>query len=138
MTPPKPPPGVDPDTGEILHDDPDVHIRPFAQMLTILDHGAAHDEASRSLHDLVSAVRDLGRSGNLTIKIDVQPMKGAKDQVILTAQVSTKMPKSDPTSQMFFIDNEGNLTRNDPRQPPITGLTVVEPKPTRLLGDVTP
>lgn len=140
MTTPKPhepPPGVDPATGEITHDDAEVHVRPFAEMLTILDRGAAHDEASRSLHDLIAAVVDLGRKGSLTIAIEVSPLKGMKDQVVLTAQVTTKMPKADATSQMFFVDQSGNLTRSDPRQPQIEGLTIVETRPNRVVGDVT-
>lgn len=129
----KPPAGVDPTTGEVKHDDEEVHVRPFAEMLTILDRGAAHAEASRGLHDLVASVQAIGRAGGLTIAIEVKPLKGAKDQLILTAQVTVKLPKSDPTSQMFFVDNAGNLTRNDPRQLEFEGMRVVEPAAPRTI-----
>jgi len=49
-------PQVNTTTGEIVDE---IQIRPFAELLTMLDHGQAHAEASRALHDLVAAVRDV-------------------------------------------------------------------------------
>jgi hypothetical protein len=125
------PPNLNLQTGELTDE---VQIRPFAEMLTILDRGEAHAAASRGLHDLIGAVQALGRKGGLTISIEVAPLKGTQDQLILTAQVTTKMPKADPTSQMFFVDQSGNLSRNDPRQMEIDGLRVVEPAPARIVN----
>ena len=128
----KPREKVDPTTGEITKDD--EQIRPFAEMLTVFDSGAAHAEASRGLHDLVAAVQALGKKGGLTIAVDVVPMKGTSDQVVVTAQVNVKLPKGDPASRMFFVDNAGNLVRNDPRQLAFEGMRVIEPQPARTVN----
>lgn len=124
------PKNVDPNTGEITDDE---HIRPFAELLTILDHGAAHAEASRALHDLVSAVQDTGKPGSLNLKIAVKPVSGSSGQLLVSAVVTARPPQSDPGAAVFFADDAGNLTRHDPRQPQIEGLQVVEPKPVRTV-----
>jgi hypothetical protein len=123
--------GVDAVTGEIT-DEP--QIRPFAELLTLIDRGAAHAEASEALHTLIASVQSTGRKGGMAIAIEIEPLKGSTDQVIVKAQVSTKLPKQDPTSAMYFVDPKGNLSRQDPRQMEIEGLRVVEPKTARIAG----
>jgi hypothetical protein len=126
---------ADPRTGEVLNDDgSDEHFRPFAELLTILDRGAAHAEASRALHDLTAAVRDTGRKGSMSIVLQVQALKGSTDQLVVSAQVTCKPPKSEPAASIFYADHSGNLVRNDPRQPEIDGLRIVEPKSARVVG----
>jgi hypothetical protein len=125
-------PGVDPKTGEVLDDE--EQVKPFAEMLSIFDNGSAHEQASRGLHDLIDAVQTVGRKGGVTIAIEVSPLKGSADQVVVTAQVTVKLPKQDTTSSMFFVDRKGNLSRQDPRQPVITGLQIAKPIPARVVG----
>jgi hypothetical protein len=124
-------PQVDTTTGEIVDE---IQIRPFAELLTMLDHGQAHAEASRALHDLVAAVRDTGKQGAMTINLKLAPLKGNIDQLVVAAQVTSKPPKSEPSAAMFFVDDAGNLVRNDPRQPEIDGLRMVEPKPAKTVN----
>lgn len=121
---------VDLGTGEVTDDLP---VRPFAELLTILDHGVAHAEASRVLHDLVAAVRDSGKKGSMSIVLTVSSLKGSDAQVVVAAQVTAKPPKSEPAAAMFYLDEAGNLTRNDPRQLEMDGLRIVEPKPTKTV-----
>ena len=121
---------VDLSTGE-LTDEPQV--RPFAELLTVLDHGNAHAEASRALHDLVAAVRDSGKKGTMSIALTVAPLKGSDSQVVVAAQVTAKPPKSEPAAAVFYLDDAGNLTRHDPRQIELEGLRVVEPKPVKVV-----
>lgn len=130
----RPPDNVDPKTGEILEDD--KQIRPFAELLTILDRGSAHAEASRALNDLVAAVRDTGKKGSMTVSIELGPLKGSSDQLLVAARVTAKPPKSEPGAAVFYIDDAGNLTRHDPRQMALEldGLRVVEPPPARVVG----
>lgn len=125
-------PIADTQTGEIPSGEGE-HFRPFAELLTILDHGAAHAEASRALHDLTNAVVDTGKAGHMLIKIEVKSMRGSSDQLVVTASVVSKMPRPEPAASIFYRDNGGNLTRHDPRQPEIDGLRIVEPKPSRTV-----
>jgi hypothetical protein len=127
-----PPPGVDPRTGEILDDD--KQILPFANLLTIIDRGEAHAEASRALNDLVAAVRDTGKKGTLTVTVEMAPLKGSSNQLLVAARVVAKPPKSDPGAGVFYIDDSNNLSRTDPNQPEIEGLRIIEPKATRTVN----
>jgi hypothetical protein len=122
---------VDLSTGEVT-DEPQV--RPFAELLTVLDHGAAHAEASRLLHDLVAAVQAAGKKGTMSIVLQVAPLKGSTSQVVVAAQVSSKPPKGEPAAAVFFLDDDGNLTRHDPKQLELDGLRVVEPKPAKTIN----
>jgi hypothetical protein len=126
------PPIANRETGEVLADD--RQIRPFAELLTMLDRGTAHAEASRGLADLIASVRDTGKKGALSIAVEIAPLKGATNQVVVAAQVTVKLPKSEPGSAVFWIDNAGNLTRNDPAQLTFEGMAVVEPPPARTVN----
>jgi len=129
------PPIANRETGEVLDDE--RQIRPFAELLTMLDRGTAHAEASRGLADLIASVRDTGKKGALSIAVEIAPLKGATNQVVVAAQVTVKLPKSEPGSAVFWIDNAGNLTRNDPQQLAFEGMRVIEPEPARTV-DTTP
>ena len=124
-------PIADPRTGEVLDDQ--RQVRPFAELLTILDRGTAHAEASRALNDLVAAVRDTGKKGSMSITVELAPLKGSSNQILVAARVVAKPPKSDPGAAMFYVDTSGNLTREDPNQLVLDGLRVVEPRPTRTV-----
>lgn len=118
-------------TGEVLDDE--RQIRPFAEILTSLDRGTAHAEASRGLADLIASVMDTGKKGGLSIAVEIAPLKGSKNQVVVTSQVTVKLPKSEPGSGVFWIDAAGNLSRNDPAQLAFEGMRVIEPEPARTV-----
>lgn len=124
---------ADPRTGEILDDD-EGRVQPFAELITLLDRGTVHAEASRVLHDLTAAVADTGKAGTLTITVRLSPLKGSTDQMVVAAQVSSKLPKSEPAAAIFWRDRAGSLVRTDPNQPELDGLRVVEPKAARVVG----
>jgi hypothetical protein len=124
-------PIADPRTGEVLDDE--RQIRPFAELLTILDRGEAHAEASRGLADLVAAVRDTGKKGAMTITVELAPLKGSTNQLLVAAIVTVKPPKSEPGRAVFYIDGAGNLSRTDPRQLEFEGMRVIEPPAARTV-----
>lgn len=101
----------DPDTGEI------PRVRPFADVLRDLGRGSIADEASTHLQDLVQAVITYGKKGSLTLKLEVTPLKGDDEAVVVAAKTTLKPPEGEPISAVFFSDGDGNLQRDDPRQP---------------------
>lgn len=98
--------------------DPDVHVRPLADVLRGVDKGRALDSAADALHALVTAVQETGKPGTITLTVKVGPLPKARtnDSLLVTASVTSKMPVIDGNPSMFFVDDEGNLTRSDPRQ----------------------
>jgi len=102
-------------------------IKPFAATLQEIAAGAFHTRVSEQLQDLVTAVTDTGKKGSLTLTLTVAPIKpGNTTNLVVTGTTAVKAPKSDDDSpsSVFFHDNSGNLTRNDPNQLalPLRGL----------------
>lgn len=90
-------------------------VRPFAAVLRELDRGNVHDELSELLHELVEAVRETGKKGKIQLTIEVKPIKpGQVDTLVATASIAAAPPKGDPPTTVFFTDQTGNLTREDP------------------------
>lgn len=115
-------------------DEEQAQVRPFAAFLQEQSAGRTHEELSAKLHDLIVAVQETGKGGSLTLKIDVKPIPGAgKRTLTVTDAVAVKIPKTDRPKSIFFITDDGNLSRNDPTQPVITGLREVDTTTTQQL-----
>jgi hypothetical protein len=95
----------------------EAQIRPFAAVLQELAKGEIHADASKLLHELIDAVQEHGKKGTLTIRVEVGPI--AKDDtsvLIVKGSVESRPPKTPPSSA-YYVDNTGNLSRRDPKQP---------------------
>ncbi|MBO3751577.1 hypothetical protein J5X84_36355 [Streptosporangiaceae bacterium NEAU-GS5] len=110
------------DTTATPADDDQVQVRPFAAVFQELDKGRIHNEASRLLHELVEAVVAHGKKGAMTLRIEVAPLApGDTSTLTVKAQVDSRPPVNPPTS-VFFVDDTGNLTRQNPWQQTLPGL----------------
>jgi hypothetical protein len=93
--------------------------REFASVLLEIGKGRLHARLSEQLAEICAAVTETGKKGQLVLKIEVKPLpKADKNTLVVTGSSAAKAPESDdasPTS-VFFADDAGNLTRNDPRQ----------------------
>lgn len=94
---------------------PESQIRPAAAVLQELNRGRSHRELSDELARLTQAVRDTGRPGSVTLTITVKPSK-ADGAFEIADKISSKIPAFDRPASLFFADESGNLTREDPRQ----------------------
>ncbi len=107
------------ENGVVLDDtaDPGPLRRPFAAFVQNHEYGATHDELTRGLHDLLGAVQNIGKAGSLTLTVKAKPVgRGDERQVTVAVSVSTKLPEMGSIEAIYWIDDEGNLTRSDPRQ----------------------
>lgn len=89
-------------------------IRPFADFLIEHNNGLGHNLAGEKLHELVAAVRDTGKKGRLTLTLDVTAMD--EDTLVTVLEVAVKCPQPPTKAAVFFADDDGNLTRTDPKQ----------------------
>lgn len=85
----------------------------FSDVMAELAHGDVNGLASERLAELTNAVEETGGKGKLVITIDV---KKQNKMVIVSAAMKMSKPESALDETMFFVDAEGNLTREDPRQ----------------------
>jgi hypothetical protein len=94
--------------------------RDFAAVVMDIGGGRLHARLSDQLAAVTAAVKETGKKGTLTIKIEVKPLPKANNgTLIVTGSSAAKAPESDedsPTS-VFFADDGGNLSRDDPKQP---------------------
>lgn len=89
----------------------------FGETLGELRYGAASDEITVALGELVGAVQETGRGGTLTLTLSVKPQsKGAENIITIADTIAVKMPKVDKGETIMFVSADGSLTRNDPRQ----------------------
>lgn len=106
----------------------DRRVRPFAGWLQELRRGALHDEVSVALNDVVEAVQMYRKPGSITLTFNIKPV-GAKDNVMVSDDVKVKLPGPDRPEALFFVDEEFNLTRSDPRQMEIPAVREVLREP---------
>lgn len=96
-------------------DDSAGRTRPFADVLLELDRGREHLDLSRRFQELIAEVQRTGKAGTFAYKLTVKPAK-AEGMVEVVGALTVKVPEFDRHSSMFFVDDDQNLTRDDPRQ----------------------
>ena len=89
----------------------------FASMLMELNGGDVERELTDKLTEVVSAVKLTQKKGSITVTLNVKPAtKGGAEIVFVTDELKSKVPEFDRASTLFFIDDENQLRRQDPRQ----------------------
>jgi hypothetical protein len=99
--------------------------RPFADILAAIQAGTVAAEAATALQAVVQAVREHGGKGLVRLDLKIEPMKGGGTALAVAGEVTFKAPRPEPPSAIFFSDDNGNLSRDDPRQQQIPGLRTV-------------
>lgn len=99
--------------------------RDFTDFLSDVENGQFHTDLTTALPELMRKVRETGLVGDLTIKLRVKP-RGRQVDIIPSFTVKAPVRKPDPS--VFFVDDDGNPSLNDPKQLP---LKVVSPPANR-------
>lgn len=98
--------------------------KPFSAVVQEIGSGTLAAKLAEQLQELTLAVVETGKAGTLTVALKVAPLKaGNVTNLVTTAKTTLKTPDDDIAS-VFFVDQYGNLTRDDPQQPtlPLRGL----------------
>lgn len=91
--------------------------RPFAETLRDLRAGRTQDELAEAMNQVVKAVRETGKVGEVTLTIRVKPASaGNTDTLMLSDAIKTKIPQLERGASIFFATPDNNLTRRDPNQ----------------------
>lgn len=96
-------------------DNPERQIVPLATVLQQVAKGTALARLSEQLADLTVAVKENEKPGTLTITIKVEPTKGTSENLTVSVTSTLKVPQ-ETAAGIFFATDDGNLTREDPRQ----------------------
>ena len=105
---------VDKTTGEIA-EQPQA---PVAAFLASHLNGRTDEELSAEFHTLLDAVRAHGKKGEMRITIVVDPPANGVDSAPMPIGVESavKAPKPTPVKSLYFLDDDGQPVREDPRQ----------------------
>ena len=94
-----------------------VAVRPFVDTLREIRQGNCLDELSVHLNDLVAAVRNTGKAGNVTLTLKISPAgSGNVEAIQIDDTIILKLPELPKPSTLFFTTEDNNLQRTDPRQ----------------------
>jgi hypothetical protein len=95
----------------------------FVDTLRDIRQGATVDELTEHLRAIVTRVAEIGGTGELTVKLKVKRFsKGEGNTLVITDDVKVKLPLAEKGATILFATADGDLQRNDPRQPKLTGL----------------
>lgn len=101
-------------------------IRPALETLRELDERRFLDKLALEIRQCTDAVRALNKPGEIVIKLKVESLtqKGLTEPAItISAEITAKPPRPDSPKALFFVDDEGNPTRQQQRQRGL-GLTI--------------
>jgi len=101
-------------------------VKPFGLYLKTTNRGRTEADLSDKMHELIEQVLETGKKGTLTLTVTVDADDADARRLILTEKVVSKLPQPDPRKSIFFADDTGNLTRNDPSQLAFDGIAVVK------------
>lgn len=89
----------------------------FPDTILQMNNGATVMELSDALEKVVAAVRAAGKSGSITLTVNVKPAsKGSNNVLMVESQVKTKLPERDRGMTVFYATEDNKLVRSDPRQ----------------------
>lgn len=80
--------------------------------------GRTAEELSTEFHGLLDAVKTHGKKGEMRITLVVDPPANGVDSAPMPIGVESvvKAPKPTPVKSLYFLDDDGNPVREDPRQ----------------------
>lgn len=88
----------------------------ITDVLSQIRGGYALNDAGKKLAELVKAVNDTKKAGEITFTIKVAPDKNDDRIVTMKPSVKAKIPERGYSEGIFFIAPDGRLTKEDPAQ----------------------
>lgn len=88
----------------------------FLQALSYLRQGDAVEQYAEALNELMTAVQATGKRGQLKIVLTII-RQGPGGPLKIDDKVECRPPAFETGSTFVFVDEDGNMTRRDPRQP---------------------
>lgn len=108
--------------------------RSFADTLRDVKGGDAIEELDSQLQQLVQQVQRTHKGGSLKLTMEIKPMKGSTEAVVVKATVTTKAPTFDDAGTVLFPTPEGNLQRNFHKQDELPGISLASNNPAAAAG----
>lgn len=90
------------------------HVDPIDKFFREYRRGVVLPDLSKEFHALIDDVVRIDKKGTMTIELEVEP--AGDMQVNITVKSKSKPPIADQPSAHYFVNRDGNPTRDDPYQ----------------------
>lgn len=108
-------------------------MKAFSLFLVELNEGSTHAALTKDMSELLRTVQATGRAGAMVVKIKVSPAtksnSGQVDKVTITADRTLALPKPEQPSDFFWLTDDGETSRNHPRQHDLPLRDIASPQP---------
>lgn len=91
-------------------------MRPITDVLRDIRKGRVVDIATDKLAEVVQAVVETGKPGELNLKLKIKTKERGDNCVTVSAEVTQKIPQLSLPDAIFFANAGGDLLRDDPTQ----------------------
>lgn len=107
----------------------------FALTLQDIRDGRLNAEMTAKFNELIAAVAQTGKGGELTLKLKIKPASrgGDIDKITISDALDVKLPKPERGDDFFWLTDDNELSRNHPRQGNLE-LRDVSPTPLTMKG----
>lgn len=85
----------------------------FAELIANMSNGAANRQITDALRDVVKAVEETGKAGDVVIKLTI---KHEKARALIVLDVKNKIPREAVLIPPYYYGVNGELLEEDPRQ----------------------
>lgn len=93
---------------------PPDHTINFMEFLTSFRRGQLMREADKVLRRITEAMMETGNDGEITIKLPLKFNKAG--QIEIDPKITVKIPQTNLGTGIYFVDDDGRMTRRDPAQ----------------------
>jgi hypothetical protein len=96
-------------------------MKSFSHLLNEINEGSVHAALTGDMAELLRTVKTTGRGGKLIVEIKVTPAVrntngGDIDRVNINVDRKLALPKPESPTDFFYLTDDGETTRNHPRQ----------------------
>ncbi len=102
---------------------------PFSQQISHIARGSLDDTLTDELSELVKAINDTRRGGEISLKLKLKPKVGANGEVVMIdiqPEYQMKPPAMPILGATMYPTYDGDLLRSDPDQAELDLQTVPE------------
>ena len=93
-----------------------MSTRPIFDTLKEIRHGDLLNEASGKFNELIHAIKQTKKGGELIVKLKVEPLKGDTDKVLIRGVAIVKKPEPEVSADFFYTTDDSNVQTRNPRQ----------------------
>lgn len=108
-------------------DPADTFKRPALDLLAELNRGKTAAQLTDEIHKALTEIANTGRPATVTLTLKIEPDKKAADErIFVTPAITSKLPRLPEAASLFYLTDDHNLTRSDPKQPAFEGMRAVD------------